>query len=169
MLEHLGDYYRLLGVAEQPHIEYAKPAVYYWFEVFRRATIVQSPSSTPCWHIMLDIYAKIDKGEHKHPAVIEAYETVALEPSRIERCETVLKYSFCATLGAHNCWLECHIQGDISEAISFHIQICGFNEPPPYQLLENAYLEIARLIERRDPLSTPLWVDVKEIMSHKPA
>lgn len=169
MLELLGDYYRVLGIAEQPHIEYARPVVYYWFEVFRRATIIQSPSSTPCWHIVLDVYRKIDKDQDgERNIIIDVHEITTLKSSRLKKCETVLRYILCNKLNAHNCWLECHEQGDIFEAISFHILICGFSEQPYYQLIERAYVEIVSLVEKRDPLSTPLWVEVKEIMSHKP-
>ncbi len=168
MLENLGDYYRILGVAEQPPVERSGYTVYYWFEVFRRATLTQSPMHSSCWHIVLDLYAK-GASPSRIGGVIGCRELASLEPSALYRCETILQYTLCPSVGVHECWVEVHRQDEIIEAISLHMDICGYAESPPYRLVERIYIDAVRLIEGRDPFSRPLWVDVKEIMMHKPA
>ena len=162
MLENLGDYYRIHGIAEQPVIENEHFATYYWFEVFRRATILQSPFHTSCWHIILDVYIK-DLGEQ----CIEVDTLASSTVSRLQRCVNGLMYTLCPAIGAHRCWLEVNDMHAVREGISFHVLLCGFAEQPHYELVERIYIEVARVTEKRDPLSTPLWVDVKEIMMYK--
>ncbi|WP_167827767.1 hypothetical protein [Pyrolobus fumarii] len=159
----LGDYYRVLGIAEQPKVEHGPNGVlYYWFEVFRRATL--TPSKFPCWHITLDVYVEGYPGI----CITRMNNIVSINDSRIHYCDlSMLLRPVCSHI--NNAWIEIlEVEGSI-ETISIHIDICGFAEPPPYELVEAIHNAATMLIERRDPRSTPLWIDVKHLMQYKRA
>ncbi len=161
MLELLGDFYRVEGVAEQPTIE-AGPGgtIYYWLEVFRRATL--HPNPYPCYELSLDVYTR------------NADRIWSL----VEECKTIetggeLRYYTCTMLYRHpytpmeRIVLEIVEYRGRLEAISLHFRLCGLHERPDYSLVERIYTDLVLFLEERDPRSTPLWVDVREIMRYK--
>ncbi len=165
MLRLLGDYYRVLGVAEQPPIEQGvEGVVYYWLEVFRRVTLIPSPRGTPCWHILIDTYTRSNSSYIEGvTAFIEMGHShiYLVEDPRLEQCRQ--EHSLLELR------VETHVYNGSLELISVHGRLCGWVEPPPYDHVESIYRCIVSVLEGRDPRSHPLWVDVHELMSLKPA
>jgi len=171
VLELLGDYYRVQGIAEQP-VEEPGPggAIYYWFEVFRRASLVRAPY--PCWRLSLDVHVNIDVDDGLQSRVFDRVldlDNTEILLVRDPVLEEVLRHY----ADANGVELEILVSRShdmtLAEVISVHTQICGYVEPPPYHLVETLYREVVRYLEKRDLISSPLWVDTKYIMQSKPS
>ncbi len=170
ILELLGDYYRAQGVAEQP-VEERGPGdtTYYWFEVFRRASLIAT--RYPCWHVSMDVYLNSPPPEHVDSPASNQVHGLKVKPAQlIVSRDATLESILQAHAPIDNLRVETLIVeegGRVVETISVHYRICGFAEKPPYVLLEEIYRVIVLYLEKRDPYSLPLWVDIKYIMRLK--
>ncbi len=161
MLELLGDFYRVEGVAEQPTVEPGPGGTtYYWLEVFRRAVL--HPNPYPCYEVSVDVYVR--DGDR----IWDLVEGCSV----LENAGKLHHYT-CTLLYQHPYMPMEKITVEIveyegrTEAISLHFRLCGFHENPDYSLIERLYTDLVVLLEKRDPRSAPLWVDVREIMRYK--
>ncbi len=156
----VGDFYRIKGVAEQPPIEPGPGgSLYYWFETFRRVTILDKPY--PCKTLIIDVYVS----NRESTAISSRYmdcEKVSLDDTILYRCRPLVSNP---RFTRH--YVELLESEEGVETISVIIEICGYAEPPSYNEVAEMYRALVASLEGRDPLSQPLWVDVVEIMRFK--
>ena len=141
--------------AEQPEIVEAELGVKeYWYEVFRRVTVIPSGS---CTILSIDVYKLLD-------APPKDVEPIVLADGRVKAYYVPLDSSAIPPLGsgikaggANMLVLEADTPvGKRVEAVNVKVEYCGLNSTPSYDEVWTVYRAVVRLVEGRDPATQPL-------------